>query len=800
MKKFLLFFLCVCCSNVIAANRVIDLTVSYKTVYFAGQPRKAKAINNQIPAPVLHFKEGDHVTINVHNKLDEETAIHWHGMLVPWQMDGVLGISQKGIQPGQTFQYRFMLRQSGTYWYHAHAGLQEQEGMYGAFLIDPVKKPTYHYNKDYAIVLSDWINTNANQVYFNLKKDGDYYGPRFPMQPSLAQFIDDYRKASVKERQALINDYKAMQQMRMSLYDISDVAYDAFLLNGGTKARPWTAPVQVGDVVRLRFIGAGANTIFRVKIPNALMRIVQVDGNDVKPYSVTDFRIAPGETYDVLVRILSKDPYVIYAESTDTVGAAYGALVNPAFPRVDYHVQAFPEPPPVTREMMKNMMNTQMQQSMPGMDMHDMSHMQHDMSGMKHTMPTEPTQFGDAITPLSQSANVQTTPDTKYQPVIAATVTNDPHKPIKGVIKMELFGYMDRYIWFINGVPEYNAKPIVLDPGQRYRFIFTNTSMMHHPMHIHGHWFILRKGLGAQDPLLHTIDVAPGATMVADVDTDASGQWFFHCHLLYHMVAGMSRVIQYSSLIDITKGEEKPEDIAHQTQYVNRPIVRVDEVRPIDPHMVKHPMAHPVNLYLASFLEMQEDPFHNVQEASFKGLYGYDYNKLELQVKDAEINKHEVENADIDIFYWRLISQFWAVKGGVNYFYRPALKPYWQPGIGLEGLMPFFIDTDARLYQYSGSWKLDLELSRDTQLTQNFLVRLGVRSIAATKSVTQAQLGTGLNQLRYIVRPYYRIAPGMNVFVEYELQENYGAFKKMQSALGDPAVENTFSFGLSVLF
>ena len=827
MKKFLLVIFCLMLAgNVLAAERVVNLTIAYKTVYFAGKARKAMAINNQIPAPALHFKEGDHVTINVRNQLDEETALHWHGLLVPWQMDGVLGISQHGIQPGHVFQYRFTLRQSGTYWYHAHAGLQEQQGLYGALIIDPPKSASYRYTKDYAIVLSDWSNTAPDNIYFNLKKDGDYYSPRFPLQASLAQFIYDYRKGSPQERKALIGDYKTMQQMRMSLYDISDVAYDAFLLNGGTKKAPWTGLVKVGDVVRLRFIGAGASTIFHVKISDALLRVVQVDGNDVKPFTLTDLRIAPGETYDVLVNINRPRPYIIYAESMDTVGAAYGALITSPTQFINFQaVTPFPEPYPVTREMMRNMMSTGMNDnSMSGMKMdHDMSAMNaHDMAGMKMDhdmpgmhmapkttamngqmdmrMPTEATILGDSISAPALSANAKTTPGTKYQPLNAAVPTNDPAKPIKGVIKMELFGYMDRYIWFINGVPEYNAKPIVLDPGQRYRIIFTNTSMMHHPMHIHGHWFILRKGLGKYDPLLHTIDVAPGATMVADVDTDASGQWFFHCHLLYHMVAGMSRVIQYSSLIDITKGKEKPEDIAYQTNYKNRPIVRVDEVRPIDVHTVKHPMAHPVNLYLASFLELGEDPFHNVQEMNFKGLYGYDYNKLELQTKDAEINKSEVENADVDIFYWRLVSQFWAVKGGLNYFYRPALKPYWQPGIGIEGLMPYFIDTDARSYYHAGSWKLDVELSRDTQFTQNLFLRLGVRGIAATKSVTQAQLGSGLNQMRYTVRPYYRIAPGMNVFIEYELQENYGAFRKMQTNIGDSATENTLTLGLGIVF
>jgi hypothetical protein len=438
---------------------------------------------------------------------------------------------------------------------------------------------------------------------------------------------------------------------------------------------------------------------------------------------------------------------------------------------------------------------------MPGMD-HGMSGMKHgmNMDHAVHNMPTESTIIGDSIISLTQAGNPKTTPGTKYEPLIASAKTNDPNKPIKGVIKMELFGYMDRFIWFINGLPEYKAHPIVLEQSQRYRLVFINNSMMHHPMHIHGHWFILRKGLASYDPLLHTVDVAPGATIVVDVDTDASGQWFFHCHLLYHMVAGMSRTIQYSSLIEITRGNAEPQNIAKDTKYHNRPIVRVDEVRPIDTSLVKHPMGHPMGLFFATFLDIGFDPFKNVQRFTYKGLYGSDYNKLELLTEDAEIKKGTVENAGLDIFYWRLISQFWAIKGGINYFYRPALKPYWQPGIGIEGLMPYFIDTDVRGYYYAGSAKLDVELFRDTQLTNNFFLRLGIRSILASKTVRRAQIGSGLNQMRYIIRPYYRVMPGVNVFVEDEYEKNYGSFRRLQRNEGEPSSENTISFGLSLLF
>lgn len=818
-------------ANSFAEERIIDLCIDYKTVEFSGKSRKAIAVNHQIPAPTLRFKQGDHVVINVRNNLDKGTAVHWHGILVPWQMDGVEGVSQKAIPPGGLFRYEFTLEQSGTYWYHAHASTQEQDGFYGAFIVDPLRQSDNTFTKDYVVVLSDWSNAKGEGVLANLKKEGDYYASQFPLQPSLAKFVHDYRKANVNERKKIIDDYKMMQKMRMGIYDLSDVAYDAYLLNGQTKACPWTAPVKIGDTVRLRFIGAGGSTIYRVKIANEKMKMIHVQGNDVQPYYLDDFLIAPGETYDVLIKIQKNIPYIIYAESIDTLGKAYGALVTDSLQPIDYQkVTPFPEPEPVTRTMMSNMMMSGMEHKsiqknrssqkdysaneMPHKTIKNMlsNHSSHTMMmsqkmtnndgiNMDHSidmdMPTEPTVVGDTITSLNFPQSK--TNGTKYQNLKAVVKTNDPTKPVDGVIKMELFGYMENFIWFINGLPEYKAKPIRIDPGKRYRIIFTNNSMMRHPMHIHGHWFIFRKGNGAYDPLLHTIEVAPGETIVADFDTDASGQWFFHCHHLYHMMTGMSRVFQYKTIIEILNDRSKPENLIKQQKYLNRPIVRVDEVRLINHSLIDHPMAHSSELYLAGFLDLGVDLFHNVQKLNFKGLYGGDYNKLQLFMNDASIKKGKIEDADLDVFYGRLISQFWTIKAGINYFYRPA-GPYWQPGIGVEGLMPYFINTNIRVYYHRDSLKLDAELSRDSQITNNFFVRAGVRSILATKNVIPNKLGSGLNQMRYIIRPYYRLALGISFFVEYEHEKSYGTLKRILKNVGKPFREDTLTFGFSMLF
>ncbi len=804
-------------SQAFAANDIVNLTVGYKTVNFTGKEVQALAINDQIPGPTLHFKEGDTVTINVYNHLKEGTTIHWHGLIVPWNMDGVEGVSQEPIPPGGVYHYQFTLKQSGTYWYHAHTGLQEQEGMYGAIIIDPPTPPAYHYDEDYPIVLSDWSDTPADQIYANLKKSGDYYTSKFPLQPSLVQFIKSYQAATPQGKKEILDAYKMMQQSRMSVYDISDVAYDAFLLNGKPNSSPWTAQVKVGDVVRLRFIGAMGSTIYHVKIPGTTMQLVNVDGHDIVPLTINTFDLTPGETYDVLVKITQDQPYIIYAESANTLGAAYGALITNPNQKVDYAtVKPFPTPGPMMMSMpgMAGMgsSNTSSNESgsmagmnnMPGMsDMANMS--DHRMAGMDMGSTKEQN---NSMTGMDNMSDMNSMPasepaettGTKYQDIVSPVVTNDPNVPIQEVINMELSGYMDRYIWFINGVPEYKAKPILIEPGKRYRIIFTNNSMMDHPMHLHGHWMILRNGHGAYDPLMHTIDVPPGATVVVDFDADASGQWYFHCHNAFHMASGMARVFQYSNFVPSTAPDH------HAMQPISAmPGMPTTTTSPTtytaaDAPLVNDPAGHKQHLFESSYFELGLDPLNSTQEGTFKSLMGYDYNKFEINSEDFEMSKGTVEDANVDLFYWHLINQFWAIKGGANYTYRPAQTPYWQPGIGIEGLLPYFIDTDARIYMHDGSYQLNLELSRDTQITDKFFIRTGIQAIMATKTVTQANIGSGLNQMQYIIRPYYQLMPNVQLYTEFNYSYDYGALTNIDSSEGQSNHSALLLFGASVLF
>jgi len=713
------------------ADKTVNLTISYKTVNFTGSPEQAMCINGQIPGPTPHFKEGDTVTINVYNHLDVGTTLHWHGIIVPWRMDGVAMVSQLPIPPGGVFRYHYTLKQSGTYWYHSHDDLEEQEGMYGALIIEP-KHPIYHYNKDYPIVLSDWINTRASQVYRNLKKTGDYYAPQFPLQPSIWQYmLDLQRSKNATQRQAVADAYLSMERTRMGVYDISDIAYDAFLLNGHPNNRPWTTHVKPGDTVRLRFVGAGSSTIYHVKIPDYTMKIIQIDGQNIKPYFTKHFSIGPGETYDALIKIKNPKPAIIYAESIDTSGAAYGALVSTNHP-VNYKaVKPFPQPMPM--------------------------------------IVPKPKAMGKLT--RQQLLQWKTTP-TKYSNVQALHKTNNPNIRPYRVEKMVLAGFMDRYVWFINGKPEYDAKPIMIKPGKRYRFIFFNNTVMHHPMHIHGHWFILRNGHGAYDPLFHTIDVPPGAVMVVDFDADQSGQWYFHCHNLYHMKAGMANILRYPAPITMGVGTAKP-------YYLPGP-------------------AGP-EIHASTELSLQGAFWSNDYQAELNSLIGTNKNKLQLFSNDLEVQDGKIEKANLDIFYYRVINNYWAIKGGANVVTNPASRTYVQPGVGIEGLLPFFIQLNFRSYYHDGNGRFDLDLARDTMITRKFFLRVEARGITNTKTVAKDELGSGFSETEVDVQPTYIINPWLSVYLQYENDTYYGNTRQLRLDNGEDGGDNLVSLGVNLL-
>jgi FtsP/CotA-like multicopper oxidase with cupredoxin domain len=774
MRKSINFFLILCCivPNLYAQTQTVDLTVAYKEVNFAHKKMMAIAVNGQIPGPTLHFQEGDDVIIRVHNQLKVGTSVHWHGLLVPWRMDGVEHVTQEPIAPQGEFTYHFKIKQSGTYWYHAHADLQEQQGLYGAIIIDSKIPPAYHYDKDFPIVLSDWSNENPDNIYKHLKQEGDFYSQALPLQPTLQQFFKDLSGKTKAEKEQIWKAYWDMEIMRMSTYDLSDVAYDAFLLNGKTQYEPWQQFVKVGDTIRLRLIGAGASTVFKIKIDNEPLAVVEVQGNDIKPLEVKEITLAPGQTIDVLLKIKEKKPYSIYAESLDTSGYAVGIL-NPTDTPITHipAVTPFPQPPPMSMSGMDH--------TMPEMDMPAMSH---DMSAMdnKVAMPEN---------------------DDEAQQWQALKPTNDPNKSVT-VLTMRLGGYMDRYMWFINGLPEYLAKPILIEPGKRYRFVFLNETMMHHPMHLHGHWMILRNGHGAYDPLVHTIDVGPFQTMTADFDADAgSGWWYFHCHNLYHMKAGMARVLHYDTSDDVgsdtsIKGSAVPTvtgaDAMTDTE------MKQNELPATTGSDVMTKTAHPAGTVLTNDWQYGHDFARNVDQITATTLYGGDYNKLQLYTNQAQITRGTVTDADVDMFAWHVLNDFWAIKGGINYSYRPAA--YWQPGAGLEGTLPFFIATNIRSYWHDGSGEIDVDLSRNIPLIGNWSLYTEIEAIAATQSLDYAQIGQGFNNIQYTIGPSYQLFSSLALQLQYQYTRNYGDTASILKANSQGPTSSLLTLGLEAVF
>lgn len=719
MKQFAFVFVCLFVIfplSAFSANRVVDLHVGYKVIQVGGAKAQVIAINHQMPGPTLHFKQGDNVTINVHNDMQQPTSMHWHGIILPWNMDGVAWVSQKPIPPGGVFHYKFKLRQYGTYWYHSHYKLQEQEGQYGAIVIDPADpKRRVKADEDFVIQLGDWIDTDGEQVFRNLKKTGDFYSVYFPLKTSLAQFVRLYHHADKQQRHRLWHTFNTMQKTRMGVYDISDIAYQNFFINGHTNKAMWKKRVHVGDTVRLRVIGSGASTYFHVKVPGSRMQVIAMDGSRVKPIWVSSFLIGPGETYDVLVKIERNRPYPIYAEATSTIGAAVGLMMTQPSQSVDVKsIKPFPRPSPRV-----------MQPIMP---------------------PSVPVK--------------------QYQNLQADQVTNDPNQPVH-VIHMKLSGYMERYMWFINGKELYYAKPVMLKKGQRYRIVFTNATLMHHPMHIHGHWFIYQNGHGAHNPLMHTVDVPPAHTVTVDFIADASGQWFFHCHNLYHVDAGMGRILRYQSNSPSTfKGLNGP----------SRPLVGMTQ------------------------WQMLGDFINDDYQTTLKSLWGSDYNKILLLVKDAEMTKGTLDDANADLFYYRTISQFWAVKFGLNAVFRPTAITYYQPGFGIEGTMPYFIDTDLRFYDYAGAFKADMEFSRNTLLVDKLFFDASFRLVWATKNLPEKKIGTGLNYYELTFGPAWQFTPHIALTALYDRTQYYGNTLGYRFAEGEKRADNNFYVGLNLLF
>ncbi|MBX3646352.1 MAG: copper resistance system multicopper oxidase [Rhodocyclaceae bacterium] len=575
-----------------------DLVVEKSTVNFTGNPGMATIINGSIPAPTLRWKEGETVTIRVTNKLAETTSIHWHGIILPYQMDGVPGISFAGIPPGQTFTYRFKVGQSGTYWYHSHSGFQELTGMYGAIIVEPAGGETIRADREHVVLLSDWTdNEDPMRVFSRLKTQSDYYNYN---QPTAMAFFRDASRDGLK---SALDARRMWNQMRMSPTDLADLSANTltYLMNGTTPAGNWTGAFRPGEQVRLRFINGAGNSFYDVRIPGLKLRVVQVDGSNVDPVTVDEFRFGPGETYDVLIEP-KDDAYTIFAQSMDRTGYARGTLAI----REGMAAQVPPLDKPewlTMTDMMGSMggsMAGMSHDAMPGMGHGTMAGMDHSsMQGMDHSkMPgmapsgmagmdhsTMPGMASGAMahkampgmvaaSPLVKPSSTARHARTEYGPStdmrvdMARTNLDDPGIGLRNngrrvltladlhtiggpldprgaerEIELHLTGNMERYTWSFDGLEFGQSTPVHFRHGERVRVILHNDTMMTHPMHMHGMWSELETPEGGFQARRHTIPVQPAQRISFLVNADAPGRWAWHCHLLFHMDAGMFREV-----------------------------------------------------------------------------------------------------------------------------------------------------------------------------------------------------------------------------------------------------------------
>ncbi len=499
-----------------------DLTVDEAMVNYTGKPRIATVINGSLPAPVLHFKEGETVTIRVTNRLKEQSSIHWHGILLPFGMDGVPGISFKGIEPGQTFTYQFPILQSGTYWYHSHSGFQEQTGMMGAIVIEPRDGETIQADRDHVIMLSDWTDANPMMLLNKLKMESGFDNYQMP---TATKFLADVRKNGWRNTLA---DRKMWNEMRMMPTDFTDLSAHTFtyLINGTNPASNWTGLFSKGDKVRLRFINGSAQTIFDIRIPGLKLTVIGTDGQLVEPVTVDEFRIGVAETYDVLVEP-SDDAYTIFAQNIDRSGYARGTLA----------VKAGLSAPIPPLDKIQWLSMTDMMGDMSASTMAKHAKTEYGFSTDMHVdMPR--TNLDDAGVNLRDNGRRVLT----YADLHSIGKANQEQRDPTREIEMHLTGNMERYIWGFDGLTFKESKPVRLAKGERVRISLVNDTMMTHPMHLHGMWSDLRAPNGDFQVRKHTIVVQPAQKISFDV-TGEAGRWAWHCHLLYHMESGMFREV-----------------------------------------------------------------------------------------------------------------------------------------------------------------------------------------------------------------------------------------------------------------
>ncbi len=530
-----------------------DLTIAQTPLRIAGRMAEAITINGTLPAPLLRFREGEKLTLNVTNRLKEDSSIHWHGLLVPFYMDGVPGVAFPGIKPGETFRYEFTLPHNGTYWYHSHSGLQEQLGHYGPLIVDPAGADPVAYDREYVLVLSDWSFEDPHRVFAKLKKMSDTYNFG---QRTVSDFMNNVSDMGLS---GAIKERAMWGGMRMSPTDISDVtaATYTYLINGHSTQDNWNAIFRPGERVRLRVINAAAMTMFNFRIPGLPMTIVQADGQHTEPLETDEIQIGVAETYDVIVSPPDELAYAVVAESIERSGQAVATLA----PRVGMRapVPALRKRPILTMKDMGmgghgDMAGMSGSQEMPAMDGgdhsgHDMPAMADDNKPVTHNHPMGPGVANVAQNPVSRldepGAGLEDVPHRAFRYTQLRSLEPNPDtRPPEREVEVHLTSNMERYMWSFDGKKFSEVvDPIEFYEGERVRLTMINDTMMPHPIHLHGMFFEVVNGQGNHKPRKHTVTVKPAERLSVDITADHVGNWAFHCHLLFHMEAGMLQVV-----------------------------------------------------------------------------------------------------------------------------------------------------------------------------------------------------------------------------------------------------------------
>jgi FtsP/CotA-like multicopper oxidase with cupredoxin domain len=502
--------------HTVLSGTEFNLEVSTLEVNFTGARRTATAVNGQVPGPLLRWREGDTITVRVKNRLSVPTSIHWHGVIVPSDMDGVPGLSFAGIPPGETFVYRFQVNQSGTYWYHSHSRFQEQVGLYGPIVIEPRHGERHAADREHVVLLSDWTDMDPEHLYRTLKLESEYfnYGQR-----TAGDFIGSVRKQGWK---STVAERRMWGEMRMNPTDLADVSGHTYtyLMNSATPAGNWTGLFKLGERVRLRVINGSSMSYFDFRIPGLKLSVVSADGQDIQAVTVDEFRIGAGEVYDVIVEPREERAYTIFAQSIDRSGYARGTLA----PRAGMQAEI---PPMDTRSLL----------TMTDMGM-GMGH-DNTMGPMVDSIAPDPrTDLDDPGVGLRENGRRVLT----YADLRTLDGPIDSRAPGREIV-LHLTGHMERFVWSFDGRKFSEAEPLRFNYGERLRLVLINDSMMNHPIHLHGMWGEVESPTGEVVFRKHTINVQPAQRLSYRVTADAIGRWAYHCHLLYHMEAGMFREV-----------------------------------------------------------------------------------------------------------------------------------------------------------------------------------------------------------------------------------------------------------------